>query len=86
MNGKKCCDHDCLIGIGETIARAIQKKVRILFSQGVEQKRLESLKTDLRLFPNQKSWTFPLILDDMTMVKTVCSEILETMGQIDIGQ
>ena len=46
-------------GIGEAIARAIQRKVRMLYSQGVEQKGSNLLKTEFaEAFPNQKVWIF----------------------------
>ena len=72
-------------GIGEAIARAYLEKGENVVLTGRRTERLESLKTEFaKAFPNQKVWTFPLDVTDMTMVKTVCSEILETVGQIDI--
>ena len=45
--------------------------------------RLEALKSEFaETFPNQTVWTFPLDVTDMTMVKTVCSDILETIGRL----
>jgi len=48
------------------------KRLRVLISEFAE------------TFPNQTVLTFPLDVTDMTMVKTVCSDILKTIGQIDI--
>ena len=72
-------------GIGEAIARAYLEKGENVVLTGRRTERLESLKTEFaKAFPNQKVWTFPLDVTDMSMVKTVCSEILETVGQVDI--
>ena len=72
-------------GIGEAIARAYLEKGENVVVTGRRTERLESLKTEfVEAFPNQKVWTFPLDVTDMSMVKTVCSEILETVGQVDI--
>ena len=72
-------------GIGEAIARAYLEKGENIVLTGRRTERLESLKTEFaKAFPNQKVWTFPLDVTDMTMVKTVCSEILEAVGSIDI--
>ena len=72
-------------GIGEAIACAYLEKGENIVLTGRRTERLESLKTEFaKAFPNQKVWTFPLDVTDMTMVKTVCSEILEAVGSIDI--
>ena len=72
-------------GIGEAIARAYIEKGENIVLTGRRTERLEALKTEFaKAFPNQKVWTFPLDVTDMTMVKTVCSEILEAVGSIDI--
>ena len=72
-------------GIGEAIARAYLEKGENIVLTGRRTERLESLKTEFaKAFPNQKVWTFPLDVTDMSMVKTVCSDILKTVGQIDI--
>ena len=72
-------------GIGEAIARAYLKEGENVVLTGRRTERLEVLKNEfVATFPNQKVWTFPLDVTDMSMVKTVCSEILETVGQVDI--
>ena len=72
-------------GIGEAIARAYLEKGENVVLIGRRTERLKTLKIEFaEAFPNQKVWTFPLDVTDMSMVKTVCSEILETVGQIDI--
>ena len=72
-------------GIGEAIARAYLEKGENVVLTGRRTERLKTLKTEFaEAFPNQKIWTFPLDVTDMSMVKTVCSEILETVGQVDI--
>ena len=72
-------------GIGEAIARAYLKEGENIVLTGRRTERLEVLKNEFsEAFPNQKVWTFLLDVTDMSMVKTVCSEILETVGQIDI--
>ena len=72
-------------GIGEAIARAYLEKGENVVLTGRRTERLKTLKTEFaEAFPNQKVWTFPLDVTDMSMVKTVCSEILETVGQVDI--
>ena len=59
--------------------------MRISILTGRRTDRLEALKSEFdRSLPNQTVWTFSLDVTDMTMVKTVCSDILETIGQIDI--
>ena len=72
-------------GIGEAIARAYLEKGENIVLTGRRTERLEALKTEFaEIFLNQKVWTFPLDVTDMSMVKTVCSDILKTVGQIDI--
>lgn len=72
-------------GIGEAIARAYLEKGENVVLTGRRTERLKTLKTEFaEAFPNQKVWTFPLDVTDMSMVKIVCSEILETVGQVDI--
>lgn len=72
-------------GIGEAIARAYLEKGENIVLTGRRTERLEALKAEFaENFPNQKVWTFPLDVTDIAMVKTVCSDILETVGQIDI--
>ena len=72
-------------GIGEAIARAYLEKGENIVLTGRRTERLEALKTEFaEAFPNQKVWTFPLDVTDMSMVKTVCSDILKTVGKIDI--
>ena len=72
-------------GIGEAIARAYLKEGENIVLTGRRIERLEVLKHEFaEAFPSQKVWTFPLDVTDMSMVKTVCSEILETVGQVDI--
>ena len=72
-------------GIGEAIARAYMEQGENVVLTGRRTDKLEALKAEFaEAFPNQKVWTFPLDVTDMTMVKTVCSDILETIGQIDI--
>ena len=72
-------------GIGEAIARAYLEQGENVVLTGRRTDRLEALKSEFaETFPNQTVWTFPLDVTDMTMVKTVCSDILETIGQIDI--
>ncbi len=72
-------------GIGEAIARAYLEQGENVVLTGRRIDRLESLKSEFaETFPNQTVWTFPLDVTDMTMVKTVCSDILERVGQIDI--
>ena len=72
-------------GIGEAIARAYLEKGENIVLTGRRTERLKALKTEFAgAFPNQNVWTFPLDVTDMSMVKTVCSEILETVGQVDI--
>ena len=72
-------------GIGEAIARAYLEKGENVVLTGRRTERLQALKAEfVEAFPNQKVWTFPLDVTDMSMVKTVCSEILETVGQVDI--
>ncbi len=58
-------------GIGEAIARAYLEKGENIVLTGRRTERLESLKTEFaKAFQNQKVWTFPLDVNDMTMVKT----------------
>ncbi|WP_150533736.1 SDR family NAD(P)-dependent oxidoreductase, partial [Streptococcus pneumoniae] len=72
-------------GIGEAIARAYLEQGEDVVLTGRRIDRLEALKAEFaETFPNQTVWTFLLDVTDMTMVKTVCSDILETIGQIDI--
>ena len=72
-------------GIGEAIARAYLDQGENVVLTGRRTDRLEALKSEFaETFPNQTVWTFQLDVTDMTMVKTVCSDILETIGQIDI--
>lgn len=72
-------------GIGEAIARAYLQQGENIVLIGRRIDRLEVLKSEFaETFPNQSVWTFPLDVTDMTMVRTVCSDILETIGQIDI--
>lgn len=72
-------------GIGEAIARAYLEQGENVVLTGRRIDRLETLKSEFaETFPNQTVWTFPLDVTDMTVVKTVCSDILETIGQIDI--
>ena len=72
-------------GIGEAIARAYLEQGENVVLTGRRTDRLEALKSEFaEVFPNQTVWTFPLDVTDMTMVKTVCSNILETIGKIDI--
>ena len=72
-------------GIGEAIARAYLEQGENVVLTGRRTDRLETLKLEFAAtYPNQTVWTFPLDVTDMTMVKTVCSDILETIGQIDI--
>ena len=72
-------------GIGEAIARAYLEQGENVVLTGRRTDRLEALKEEFaEVFPNQTVWTFSLDVTDMTMVKTVCSDILETIGQIDI--
>ena len=72
-------------GIGEAIARAYLEQGENVVLTGRRTDRLEALKSEFaEVFPNQTVWIFPLDVTDMTMVKTVCSDILETIGQIDI--
>ena len=72
-------------GIGEAIARAYLEQGENVVLTGRRIDRLETLKSEFaETFPNQTVWTFPLDVTDMTMVKTVCSDILETIRQIDI--
>ena len=72
-------------GIGEAIARAYLEKGENIVLTGRRTERLEVLKNEFsEAFLNQKVWTFPLDVTDMSMVKTICSEILETVGQVDI--
>ena len=72
-------------GIGEAIARAYLEQGENVVLTGRRTDRLEALKSEfVATYPNQTVWTFPLDVTDMTMVKTVCSDILETIEQIDI--
>ena len=72
-------------GIGEAIARAYLEQGENVVLTGRRTDRLAALKSEFaETFPNQTVWTFPLDVTDMTMVKTVCSDILERVGQIDI--
>ncbi len=72
-------------GIGEAIARAYLEKGENVVLTGRRTERLQALQAEFtEAFPNQKVWIFPLDVTDMSMVKTVCSEILETVGQVDI--
>ena len=72
-------------GIGEAIARAYLEQGENVVLTGRRTDRLEALKSEFaEVFPNQTVWIFPLDVTDMTMVKIVCSDILETIGQIDI--
>ena len=72
-------------GIGEAIARAYLEQGENVVLTGRRTDRLEALKSEFAAtYPNQTVWIFPLDVTDMTMVKTVCSDILETIGQIDI--
>ena len=72
-------------GIGEAIARVYLEQGENVVLTGRRIDRLEILKSEFaETFPNQTVWTFQLDVTDMTMVKTVCSDILETIGQIDI--
>jgi len=72
-------------GIGEAIARAYLEQGENVVLTGRRIDRLEALKSEFaETFPNQTIWTFPLDVTDMDMVKTVCSDILETTGRIDI--
>ena len=72
-------------GIGEAIARAYLEKGENVVLTGRRTERLQALKAEFaEAFPNQNVWTFPLDVTDMTMVKTVCSDILEAVGSIDV--
>ena len=72
-------------GIGEAIARAYLEQGENVVLTGRRIDRLEALKSEFaETFPSQTVWTFPLDVTDMAMVKTVCSDILERVGQIDI--
>ena len=72
-------------GIGEAIARAYLEKGENVVLTGRRTERLQALQAEFsEAFPNQKVWIFSLDVTDMTMVKTVCSQILETVGQVDI--
>lgn len=72
-------------GIGEAIARAYLDQGENIVLTGRRTDRLEALKSEFaETFPNQTVWIFPLDVTDMTMVKTVCSDIQERVGQIDI--
>ncbi|MBU0454809.1 SDR family NAD(P)-dependent oxidoreductase [Streptococcus oralis] len=72
-------------GIGEAIARAYLEQGENVVLTGRRTDRLVALKSEFaETFPNQTVWISPLDVTDMTMVKTVCSDILETIGQIDI--
>ena len=72
-------------GIGEAIARAYLEQGENVVLTGRRTDRLEALKSEFaEAFPNQTVWTFPMDVTDMAMVKIVCSDILETIGQIDI--
>ena len=72
-------------GIGEAIARSYLEQGENVVLTGRRTDRLEALKAEFaETFPNQTVWTFPLDVTDMTMVKSVCSDILETIGQTDI--
>ena len=72
-------------GIGEAIARAYLEQGENVVLTGRRTDRLEALKSEFAaIYPNQTVWAFPLDVTDMTMVKTVCSDILETIGQVDI--
>ena len=72
-------------GIGEAIARAYLEQGENVVLIGRRTDRLEVLKSEFaEVFPNQTVWTFPLDVTDMAMVKTVCPNILETIGKIDI--
>ena len=69
-------------GIGEAIARAYLEQGENVVLTGRRTDRLEVLKAEFaEAFPNQTVWTFPLDVTNMTMVKTVCSSILETIGE-----
>lgn len=72
-------------GIGEAIARAYLEQGENVVLTGRRIDRLEALKAEFaETFPSQTVWMFSLDVTDMAMVKTVCSDILETIGQIDI--
>ena len=72
-------------GIGEAIARAYLEQGENVVLTGRRIDKLEAFKSEFtETFPNQTIWTFSLDVTDMDMVKTVCSDILETIGQIDI--
>ena len=72
-------------GIGEAIARAYLEQGENVVLTGRRIDRLEALKAEFaEVFPNQAVWTFPLDVTDMAMVKAVCFDILETIGNIDI--
>ena len=72
-------------GIGEAIARAYLEQGENVVLTGRRTDRLEALKSEFAAtYPNQTVCTFPLDVTDMNMVKTVCSDILERVGQIDI--
>ena len=72
-------------GIGEAIARAYLEQGENVVLTGRRIDRLEALKIEFaETFPSQTVWTFPLDVTDMSMVKAVCSDIIETIGQIDI--
>ena len=63
-------------GIGEAIARAYLEKGENVVLTGRRTERLEVLKNEFtEAFPNQKIWTFPLDVTDMSMVKTMKSWI-----------
>ena len=72
-------------GIGEAIARAYLEQGENIVLTGRRTDRLEALKSEFaESLPKSDSLDFSLDVTDMTMVKTVCSDILETIGQIDI--
>ena len=72
-------------GIGEAIARAYLDQGENVVLTGRRTDRLEALKSEFaETYPSQTVWTFPLDVTNMTMVKTICSDILAKVGQIDI--
>ena len=67
-------------GIGEAIARAYLEQGENVVLTGRRIDKLEAFKSEFtETFPNQTIWTFSLDVTDMDMVKTVCSDILETI-------
>ena len=73
-------------GIGEAIARAYLEKGEKCCTHRTSNRKAQNYVklSSQEPFQIKKSWTFPLDVTDMSMVKTVCSEILETVGQVDI--